>query len=114
MENDIFCFGGSTSYPKASDTVMTKLGISANFGSTAEELKKKWAIVNTEINNLNIQARDTPQSMQLPDGKTLLIQGGFSRPNVTSNCYTLAFNGETLSWNKYANYQESPYGNRQM
>lgn len=93
---------------------MTMLDISNNSGSTADDLKNKWATVTTNPNGLDIKSRDSPQAMQLPDGKTLVLSGGWNNAFTNLVSQTIAFNGENQFWIGYANYTEPPYGNRQM
>lgn len=116
LTNKIYCFGGvgNDVNRTAFDAAMNMLDISSNIGSTADALKSKWEKVATASNNLDIQARDSPQFMQMPDGKTLLISGGWIYSNTNLAYQTIAFNGETQTWNSYANYIEGSYGNRQM
>lgn len=90
------------------------LDIRSGSGSTLDELKNQWVTVTTNTNGLDIKTRMYTQSMQLPDGKTLLLSGGWNRDYANLVQQTIAFNGEDLSWQGYANYTESPYGNRQM
>jgi hypothetical protein len=74
LENKIYCFGGEMTAsiaPKATDTIMNMLDISTNIGSTADELKNKWVTISTNTKNLNIRPRYEPQTMLLPDGKTM-------------------------------------------
>jgi hypothetical protein len=109
LANKIYCFGGATT-----DPVMNMLDISSNIGSTSDELKNKWARIATNTNNIDIQPRDSAQTMQMPDGKTLLISGGWIYTNTNLVSQTIAFNGESQSWASYANYTDGTYGNRQM
>lgn len=91
------------------------LDISAYSGSTAEELSDKWVTITTSNNNIDVKKRDGPQSMTLPDGKTMLIIGGtFPDNDSPLVSQTLAFNRETQSWGSYESYEDNNFGPRQM
>ncbi|KAG2213020.1 hypothetical protein INT47_011169 [Mucor saturninus] len=94
---------------------LSMLDISSYTGSTAADLENKWVTVNTAQTDIGMNHRTNQQSMQLADGKTLLISGGYTvytKPALKDQ--TIAFNAETLSWEAYPNYEEAPFGNRQI
>ncbi|KAG2202458.1 hypothetical protein INT47_013074 [Mucor saturninus] len=93
---------------------MVMLDIVNGSGSTLDELKDQWVTVTTFPNGLDITTRAYTQSMQLSDGKTLLISGGWNNDYSNLAVQTLAFNAEDLSWRGFANYTEYPYGDRQI
>ncbi|KAI7893664.1 uncharacterized protein EV154DRAFT_600714 [Mucor mucedo] len=111
----IFCFGGavkiSTGIPS---DAMSILDLTMYSGKTTDELATKWVRLYTNTENQNILPRSNPQSTQLPDGKTLLIVGGDISGNASGIPQTLSFNGETLSWDFYPNFEDSSFGNRQI
>lgn len=115
LSDKIYCFGGlttaGTSFP---DSTMVMLDIVNGSGSTLDELKDQWVTVTTFPNGLDITTRAYTQSMQLSDGKTLLISGGWNNDYTNLAVQTLAFNAEDLGWRGFANYTEYPYGDRQM
>lgn len=115
LSNKIYCFGGSTSADLSfPDSTMVMLDIVNGSGSTLDELKNQWVTVTTYPNGLDITTRVFTQSTQLPDGKSLLISGGWNNDYNNLAAQTLVFNGEDLTWRGFANYTEYPYGNRQM
>lgn len=93
---------------------MVMLDIFNNSGSTAVEMKDRWVTVTTNTNGVDLSSRDLPQVMQLPDGKTLLLSGGWNTASTRLTSQTIAYSADTNSWNAYANYVEVPFGNRQM
>lgn len=95
------------------DTNMTVLDIMANSGITTVELQSKWHLIETDRKGLYIEPRWDPQTMELLDGKTMVISGGFGSQRMNYAYQTLAFNGETQSWSAFANYMDGP-DNRQM
>ncbi|KAG2204591.1 hypothetical protein INT47_012650 [Mucor saturninus] len=114
LATKIYCFGGrlqSNVYP---DTNMVMLDILNYSGSTAEEFKNRWVTVTTNPNGLEISQRGGIATVPLPDGKTMLLLGGWSGGNTKLPSQMLAFNGETRSWQKYPDYTEDPYGVRQI
>ncbi|KAI7889480.1 uncharacterized protein EV154DRAFT_514362 [Mucor mucedo] len=115
LSDKIYCFGGlttaGTSFP---DSTMVMLDIVNGSGSTLDELKDQWVTVTTFPNGLDITTRAYTQSMQLSDGKTLLISGGWNNDYTNLAVQTLAFNAEDLGWRGFANYTEYPYGDRQI
>jgi hypothetical protein len=115
LKQSILFLGGlTTAEGGVSDNSMIMLDILSNSEITADELKDKWATVTTYTNGLNIQPRDVPQTMQLPDGKTLLLRGGCNTASSKLAYQTISFNAESHSWEGYANYAEGAYRNRQM
>ncbi|KAG2213036.1 hypothetical protein INT47_011185 [Mucor saturninus] len=93
---------------------MSILDLTMYSGKTTDELATKWVRLYTNTENQNILPRSNPQSTQLPDGKTLLIVGGDISGNASGIPQTLSFNGETLSWDFYPNFEDSSFGNRQI
>lgn len=93
---------------------MNMLDISNSSGKTADELKTMWSRITTNSGSYEIIPRDTAQTMQMPDGKNLLVSGGWSHTGRKLTSQTLTFDGESQSWNQYQNYTEGSYGNRQM
>lgn len=115
LANKIHCFGGATSIEvKKSDTSMITLDILNLSQSTADELKTKWTYVTTDTRGADVRPRDGPQSVLLPDGETMIISGGFTPGNNKLNSQAISFNAKSMSWAEYGNYNEVPYGVRQM
>lgn len=111
----LYCYGGSPVNSDKDINYLSMLDISSYTGSTAADLENKWVTVNTAQTDIGMNHRTNQQSMQLADGKTLLISGGYTvytKPALKDQ--TIAFNAETLSWEAYPNYEEAPFGNRQM
>ncbi|KAI7895694.1 uncharacterized protein EV154DRAFT_494626 [Mucor mucedo] len=115
LANKIHCFGGATSIEvKKSDTSMITLDILNLSQSTADELKTKWTYVTTDTRGADVRPRDGPQSVLLPDGETMIISGGFTPGNNKLNSQAISFNAKSMSWAEYGNYNEVPYGVRQI
>lgn len=93
---------------------MNVLDIANYNGSTSKELTSQWEMIVTDTTTVTLESRRNTQTMQYPDGKSMLISGGFSSTDVALKDQTLIFNGETRSWNRSENYVEYPYGSRQM
>ncbi|KAI7896273.1 uncharacterized protein EV154DRAFT_492872, partial [Mucor mucedo] len=110
LSKKIYCYGGLIDGEE--DVSMVMLDIFNNSGSTAEEMKGKWAIIypNTPA---DLNARQYPQHMQTDD-KTLLISGGNNKATTRLTAQTATYNSETNSWKEYPEYQEGSYGNRQI
>lgn len=115
LADKIYCYGGSPATSENNIDYLSMLDISSYVGSTASELENKWVTVNTAETSINMEHRTNQQSMQLSDGKNLLISGGltlYTKPALKDQ--TIVFNADTLSWEAYPNYEEPPFGNRQM
>ncbi|KAG2203960.1 hypothetical protein INT47_007543 [Mucor saturninus] len=82
--------------------------------STADQLKDRWETITTNTAGIDLKARDAPQTVQLPDGKTMLMSGGWSSRTSKLSAQTIAFNAENRSWVSYPDYTEAPYGVRQI
>ncbi|KAI7893612.1 uncharacterized protein EV154DRAFT_549735 [Mucor mucedo] len=113
LAKKIFCFGvtlnESSEYRYPSYDSYHVLDIRLYDGVTTDELVTKWAVLPTKAFGLG---SENPQFTSLPDGKTLLIVSGtyFSTPQ------TLAFNGESLTWEHYKSFNDPiinrPFNNR--
>lgn len=80
---------------------------------TAKDLEAKWVSLTSITNGLTFFPRSYPQYTVLPDGKTMLLNGGsLSRSVMTPQ--TIAYDIETNSWTEYPSYTEPPFGARQM
>lgn len=115
LAKKIFCFGGSDSISKSAPSDAMHMLDLSNFNTDKpEEFESKWIKVDTDTKTQNILPRRYPQSTQLPDGKTLLVVGGEIYGNSSGVPQTLSFNGETLSWTTYQNFEDPPAKSRQM
>lgn len=115
LANKIHCFGGAISTEvKISDTSMITLDILNMSKSTADELTNKWSYITTDTHGVDVRARDGPQCVLLPDGETMLLSGGFTAGNNKLNRQAIAYNAKSGSWAEYKDYDEVPYGVRQM
>ncbi|KAG2202471.1 hypothetical protein INT47_013087 [Mucor saturninus] len=115
LSKKIYCYGGLTDADGTiSDVSIVMLDVFNNSGSTADEMMNRWVTVTTNTNGVDLNARDFPQIMQMPDDKTLLISGGWNNAYTKLTSQTITYNSETNSWKNYANYTEAPYGNRQI
>ena len=116
MSQRIYCFGGSASsdVDAISDSNLMYLDIVNGSGISTAELATKWTPITSITNGINIQSRDNPQSMVLPDGKTLLLSGGWNSADSKLVSQTIAYNADSNSWSGYPSYTEPPFGVRQM
>lgn len=113
MGTKIYCFGGEVQ-DKNSDNSMIVLDIFSGTSNTADDFQSQWATVTTNTNGLEIKGRNHPSFAQLQDEKTMLISGGWTAGNIKLTSQTLAFNGDTKTWEGFEEYIEAPYGIRQM
>lgn len=112
----IYCIGGTRVVGSKSfiDFSIRYLDIVNNSGISAQELETKWTSVTAITNGLDIKARVSAQSMVLKDGKTMLLSGGLNTDDNKLVHQTIAFDAETSSWTSYPDYNEPPFGIRQM
>lgn len=113
LSKKIYCIGGKIDINGGLDNSVNVLDIAAYSGSTADELNDKWQTISSNISELNIKLPSLPQSMALPDGKSMILSGGMGFYNGSSPS-TLAYNSENNSWSIYPEYTEFGYGRRQM
>ncbi|KAG2202470.1 hypothetical protein INT47_013086 [Mucor saturninus] len=114
LSKKIYCYGGLTDAEgDIADVSMVMLDVFNNSGSTADEMKDRWTTVTTNTNGVKLNSREAPQIMQLDD-KTLLLSGGYNKEYTKLTSQTVTYNSETNSWKEYADYIETPYGNRQI
>lgn len=97
-----------------SDSNLMYLDIVYSSGNSTKELADKWTNITPMTNNASVQPRDNPQSTVLPDGKTLLLSGGWNSDDSLLVSQTLAYNSDNNSWSVYTGYTEPPFGTRQM
>ncbi|KAG2234679.1 hypothetical protein INT48_005831 [Thamnidium elegans] len=84
-------------------------------GNSTEELATRWTTITANTNGVNnIQSRRNPQSMVLPDGKTMLLSGGWNSDKSGLVSQTIAYNADNNSWSAYPSYTEPPFGVRQI
>lgn len=97
----------------ATDTTMYMLDLSKN--ATMEDLSGNWTLIHPNTNGVNVETRLKPQFTTISDTQ-ILYNGGFggTANNVPIQDQTIVYDAQTNSWSKYANYAESPYGDRQM
>lgn len=50
--------------------------------------------------------------MPLPDGKRLLIQGGYNYESTPLTDQSIIYNAETNAWEKFSNYYDANNGGR--
>ncbi|KAG2213034.1 hypothetical protein INT47_011183 [Mucor saturninus] len=82
--------------------------------STSKDLSTQWESISTDTGGITLESRRFAQTLQLPDGNSMLISGGSGPGDIILKDQTLIFNGETRTWNRSVNYAEYPYGNRQI
>ncbi|KAI9365210.1 hypothetical protein BD770DRAFT_378033 [Pilaira anomala] len=116
LNKKIFCFGGLTMVNKTSvsDSIIYTLDIVNNKGLLREELSTKWEPIPPYTNGVEMHLRESSQSMALPDGKTMLLSGGWNSEYTSLISQTIAFNVDRNEWTEYPSYEEPPFGNRQI
>ncbi|KAI8097979.1 uncharacterized protein B0P05DRAFT_522815 [Gilbertella persicaria] len=113
----IYCFGGflyTSTKERSLDNVINVLDLTNATGKTASELQSQWRAVSSNTNGVDITARQDPQAMELGDGKSMFLNGGFYPSGGHLADQTIVYNAETNSWSKYNAYTEDPYGIRQI
>lgn len=97
----------------ATDTTMYMLDLSKN--ASMAELQGNWTLIQPNTNGVTVETRLNPQFAVISDSQ-MIFNGGFggSGDNVPIQDQTIAYDASTNSWSKYANYNEAPYGDRQM
>jgi hypothetical protein len=96
------------------DNIINVLDLTKNSGATATNLQGQWKTVSSTPKGVNLLIRTYPQSVALPDGKRLLINGGLTDSSVPLKDQNIVYNAETNAWENYESYSEPPYGKRQM
>ncbi|KAI8090131.1 uncharacterized protein B0P05DRAFT_529504 [Gilbertella persicaria] len=107
--NKIYCYGG---YVKGSgdDDSLVVLDISKNNGQPYQNLISQWSSVTTVPTSIVFERRAFPQAVPLPDGKSLLIQGGYNYRNSTIKDQTIVYNAETNTWSILPDYDDARNG----
>jgi hypothetical protein len=116
--NNIYCFGGtvlSKDKKESSDQSINVLDITANNGLATEALTTKWASISSDTNGVELAVRTNPLGLALPDGENMVLIGGwnFGGSSRLKN-HAITFNAKSKKWTAYPNYQEPPFGERQM
>ena len=90
------------------------LDVNSNNGTSFQNLINKWEAVAPQSSN-NFGFRAFAQAVPFPDGKRLLLQGGYNYENTPLLDQSIVYNAETNSWDKLPNYYDaSNGGDRQM
>ncbi|KAI9253103.1 hypothetical protein EDC94DRAFT_620243 [Helicostylum pulchrum] len=116
LSQKIYCFGGSTGSDVDSvlDSNLMYLDIVYGSGNSTKELATRWTTIAANTNGVNIQSRRNPQSMVLPEGKTMLLSGGWNSDKSGLVSQTIAYSADNNSWSAYPSYTEPPFGVRQI
>jgi hypothetical protein len=80
--------------------------------TSMDTLSNNWLIENSMSGGV-IEKRYDGQSATV-DGTFLIVSGGFNDDTTPIFDQTRVYNVRTNTWKKYPDYEESPYGNRQM
>ncbi|GAA5804779.1 hypothetical protein HPULCUR_010286 [Helicostylum pulchrum] len=104
--------GSDTDY--SADSSLMYLDIVYSSGNSTKELATRWTTIAANTNGVNIQSRRFPQSMVLPDGKTMILSGGWNTDKSGLVSQTIAYSADNNSWSVYPSYTESPLGVRQI
>jgi hypothetical protein len=79
-----------------------------------DTLANSWTIENPIAGGASIELRDSIQYAAV-NGTLLIVSGGSNTDTTTSIVdQTIVYDVQSKSWKKYPNYEENPYGNRQM
>ena len=115
LKSKLYCHGGYMPSPKGED-ILSTLDVFANNGGPVQDLNSQWSYVNpSNPSGIVVDRRDYSQSVAMPDGVRLLINGGYNgyaNPLVQKN---IAYNAESNAWELLANYNELVWdSDRQM
>ncbi|KAF1796000.1 hypothetical protein V8B55DRAFT_1468748 [Mucor lusitanicus] len=108
LSNKIYCYGGYVKGSTDNDT-LTVLDINSNNGSSFQNLINKWEPVAFQSAN-SFGFRAFAQAVPFPDGKRLLLQGGYNYESTPLLDHSIVYNAETNSWDKLPNYYDANNG----
>ncbi|CAO0796622.1 unnamed protein product [Mucor circinelloides] len=108
LSNKIYCYGGYVKGSTDNDT-LTVLDVNSNNGAPSQNLVNKWESVASQSSN-NFGFRAFPQAVPFPDGKRLLIQGGYNYESTPLLDQSIVYNAETNAWEKLPNYYDASNG----
>ncbi|KAI8367172.1 hypothetical protein EDC96DRAFT_543909 [Choanephora cucurbitarum] len=106
LEKKVYCYGGDIPNTQADDSMII-LDINKNGGDTIGNLNDQWEPASPATNNIKFGKRVLSQAVALPDGKSLMIQGGYSFQNTTFEDQTIIYSAESNAWSKLPNYVDS-------
>ncbi|KAI8367177.1 hypothetical protein EDC96DRAFT_564753 [Choanephora cucurbitarum] len=106
LDRKVYCYGGFVANTQADDS-MVVLDINKNGGDTIGNLNGQWEPASPATNNIKFGRRAYPQTVALPDGKSLMIQGGYNYQNTTFGDQTIIYSTESNAWSKQPNYVDS-------
>lgn len=96
------------------DTLIT-LDINSNNGAPYQNIISQWVAAVPQSSMINFGFRAFAQAVPLPDGKRLLIQGGYNYESTPLTDQSIIYNTETNTWEKFSNYYDANNGgDRQM
>lgn len=118
MNGKIYCYGGdlySTATAHSPNNGMNVLDLTNSSGKLATDLQNMWRPVSYNINNVDLTSRIDPQCIVLEGGKQMIVNGGFdsTRPGHLANL-NIVYDVDKNQWNAMPDYEEPPYGRRQM
>ncbi|KAK4516915.1 uncharacterized protein ATC70_000242 [Mucor velutinosus] len=108
LSNKIYCYGGYVKGSTDNDTLAV-LDINNNNGASFQNLISKWESVTPQSSN-NFGFRAFAQAVPFPDGKRLMLQGGYNYGNTPLLDHSIVYNAETNSWDKLPNYYDASNG----
>lgn len=117
LVNNIYCFGGTVltkENKENSDQTINVLDITTNNGLPTDQLATKWNSISSDTNGVDLAVRTNPLGLALPDGENMVLIGGWNFASSRLKNHAIVFNAKSRKWTAYPNYQESPYGERQM
>lgn len=110
----MYCYGGYVKGSLDNDTLIA-LDINSNNGAPYQNLISQWVAVAPQSSTINFGFRAFAQAVPLPDGKRLLIQGGYNYESSPLTDQSIVYNAETNAWEKFSNYYDANNGgDRQM
>jgi hypothetical protein len=116
LNNNIYCYWsanlvGRTEHEGAQ---LATLEIANANRVRMSTLANNWIVTTVETDTMEAESRQNSQYAAV-DGKYLIISGG---RNIDATArivnQTIVYDIQTLSWKKYPDYEEPPYGSRQM
>lgn len=114
LSNKIYCYGGSVMGDISNNDALIVLDMAKNKDTTSyQSLNSQWDSIPIAM---NFGKRSVPQVASMPDGKRLLIYGGYNSDATTKlSSQTIAYNTETDVWESLPSFNDAGNGgDRQM
>lgn len=114
MSNKIYCYGGSVVGDISNSDALIALDMTKNKDTAPyQSLNSQWESIPIAM---DLGKRSVPQVASMPDGKRLLIYGGYNLDKTTKlSSQTITYNTETDVWESLPSFNDATNGgDRQM